>query len=357
MRTPETQSGSHVKRRPKPGVNGSPALRSRQALRERVKELGALHSAAQLLVESDDDAAAILRSLAELLAAAFQFPETASACISIGEVDGRTPAFAPSRWVLSKSFTTTAGVSGSVKVSYAEERPPAAEGPFLAEERSLLNTMARLVCAAFEHRAVRAALRESEEQLRRLAESIDDVYWLYDWESGEHIYLNGAFEKVWGRKVKSGADTARVFLASTLPEDRPAVDGFLDQQRRQLPCEVRYRIRRPDGTVRWIYDRAFPIRDPHGRAYRTAGIAKDITDTHEAAAQSNGSAARLALLTRRQREVLQLLAEGKSVKEAAFLLQRSPKTVETHKAELMQRLELPDLAALVRFAMRYGLVR
>jgi DNA-binding NarL/FixJ family response regulator len=64
----------------------------------------------------------------------------------------------------------------------------------------------------------------------------------------------------------------------------------------------------------------------------------------------------LARLTPRQREVLQLLAEGHSTKEIAFRLRVSGKTVETHRAQIMDRLDIHDLAGLVRFAIRMGLV-
>lgn len=61
-------------------------------------------------------------------------------------------------------------------------------------------------------------------------------------------------------------------------------------------------------------------------------------------------------LTPRQREILQLIAEGKSTKEIAFLLNLSVKTVETHRAQLMDRLDIHDVAGLVRYAMRIGLI-
>lgn len=61
-------------------------------------------------------------------------------------------------------------------------------------------------------------------------------------------------------------------------------------------------------------------------------------------------------LTARQREILQLIAEGKSTKEMAFLLNVSIKTVETHRSQLMERLKIHDIAGLVRFALKAGLV-
>ena len=61
-------------------------------------------------------------------------------------------------------------------------------------------------------------------------------------------------------------------------------------------------------------------------------------------------------LTPRQREILQLIAEGKSTKEIAFLLDLSVKTVEAHRAQLMARLDIHDVPGLVRHAMQAGLV-
>ena len=340
------------------GAGSQPRKPLTDAGAERAKELQALHAAADVLLRTELGPAAMLRQIAELLPAGFQFPEIAGASLRVGEVHAASARFAAdSPWIATAEFGEEGDVSGWLKVTYSEQPGAAGEEPFLPEEHALLNTVARMVCAAFQHRALQAALRRSEEQLRHIVESIDEVFWLYDWATGQHIYLNSAFEKVWGAKVNGGRDIARAFFESILLDDRPALAAFLREQREQQPCEVCYRIRRPDGTVRWIHDRAFPIRDPEGRPYRTAGIAKDVTALKEAELQATSGAARLAFLTPRQREVLQLLADGKSVKEAAFALGRSPKTIESHKAELLERLKLHDVAGLVRFAMRQGLVR
>jgi len=69
-----------------------------------------------------------------------------------------------------------------------------------------------------------------------------------------------------------------------------------------------------------------------------------------------GEGATLEVLTSRQREILQLVAEGKSTKEIAQLLDLSVKTVETHRAQIMDRLGIRELAGLVRYAIRTGLV-
>jgi len=64
----------------------------------------------------------------------------------------------------------------------------------------------------------------------------------------------------------------------------------------------------------------------------------------------------LGLLTPRQREILQLIAEGHTTKDIGFRLNLSVKTVETHRAQIMERLDIHDVAGLVRFAIRVGLV-
>jgi DNA-binding NarL/FixJ family response regulator len=91
-----------------------------------------------------------------------------------------------------------------------------------------------------------------------------------------------------------------------------------------------------------------------GETYLSPAISRHVIDTYR-----HGGAkgeAQAPVLSPRQREVLQLIAEGKSTKEIAFLLKRSVKTIETHRAHLMQRLGLFDVASLVKYAIRMGLV-
>jgi DNA-binding NarL/FixJ family response regulator len=71
---------------------------------------------------------------------------------------------------------------------------------------------------------------------------------------------------------------------------------------------------------------------------------------------SPGAESSLDALTPRQREILQLIAEGKSTKEIAFVLEVSVKTVESHRAALMERLDIRDVAGLVLYAVRHNLV-
>jgi DNA-binding NarL/FixJ family response regulator len=91
-----------------------------------------------------------------------------------------------------------------------------------------------------------------------------------------------------------------------------------------------------------------------GDIYMSPGISRRVV--HEFARKTNFTTT-LDLLSPRQREILQLLAEGNSNKEIATVLKLSIKTVETHRKELMERLGLHDVAGLVRYAIRMGIVQ
>jgi len=91
-----------------------------------------------------------------------------------------------------------------------------------------------------------------------------------------------------------------------------------------------------------------------GETYLSPAISRNVIESY--LGRTNGKSSRLEDLTPRQREILQLIAEGNSTKEIAYALNLSVKTVETHRAQLMERLEIYDVAGLVRYAVRVGLI-
>lgn len=91
-----------------------------------------------------------------------------------------------------------------------------------------------------------------------------------------------------------------------------------------------------------------------GEPYLSPAISKRVID--EYSQSCTGEPGPLKLLTSRQREILQLIAEGHATKDIAHILNLSAKTVETHRAQLMERLDIHDVPGLVRYAIRIGLV-
>jgi DNA-binding NarL/FixJ family response regulator len=90
-----------------------------------------------------------------------------------------------------------------------------------------------------------------------------------------------------------------------------------------------------------------------GESWLSPAVSRQVVEGY---VQRTGGDSAPELLTARQREVLRLVAGGKSTKEIAFLLNLSVKTVETHRAQIMDRLGIRDVAGLVRYALRTGLV-
>jgi len=90
-----------------------------------------------------------------------------------------------------------------------------------------------------------------------------------------------------------------------------------------------------------------------GESWLSPAVSRQVVEGY---VQRSGGEAAPEVLTARQREVLRLIAVGKSTKEIAFLLNLSVKTVETHRSQIMERLGIRDLAGLVRYALRTGLV-
>ncbi|HLQ36672.1 MAG TPA: PAS domain S-box protein, partial [Planctomycetota bacterium] len=129
-----------------------------------------------------------------------------------------------------------------------------------------------------ERKRAEAALRESEQRFRQIAENINEVFWMTDVQKNQMLYISPGYELIWGRTCASLCQTPRTWLDAIHPEDRGRVlEAAMAKQQRGDYDEV-YRIIRPDDTVRWIRDRAFPIRNDVGQVFRVAGIAEDITD-------------------------------------------------------------------------------
>ena len=146
-----------------------------------------------------------------------------------------------------------------------------------------------------DRKKTEAALKESEERFRQLAENIESVFWMVNVQPQEIIYISPGYEKIWGRSCNDLYAYGRFFAESIHPEDRDRVMANFTQQI-VSEDEIEYRIVRPDGEIRWIRDRAFPIRNQADRVYRIVGIAEDISARKQAEKASRESEERFRQL-------------------------------------------------------------
>jgi PAS domain S-box-containing protein len=128
-----------------------------------------------------------------------------------------------------------------------------------------------------EHKRADEAIRQSEKRFRQLAENIDEVFWISDPQLTKMIYISPAYERIWGTTQQSLFDNPKSFAIAIHPDDRERILAKLPEQA-QGGFDEEYRIVQPNGSVRWVHARTFPIRDEHGEVYRACGIAQDITE-------------------------------------------------------------------------------
>lgn len=119
---------------------------------------------------------------------------------------------------------------------------------------------------------------ESLEQFRELMEHLKQVFWIKNAETKGVLYVSPAYEKIWGRTCQSLYDNFESLKEAIHPEDLERIAGPMDGDLDVEGREQEYRILRPDGEMRWIRSRSYPVRNQQGDIQRHAGIDEDITE-------------------------------------------------------------------------------
>lgn len=125
------------------------------------------------------------------------------------------------------------------------------------------------------------ALRQSEERFREMAERMDDVFYVIALDTGCFSYVSPAYGQIWGRPISGLHEQPAQWTDAIVPEDRAALLAAREQLAQGKEYRLEYRIRHPDGTLRWIEDRSYVIRDPTGKMKRAIGVARDVTRRHQ----------------------------------------------------------------------------
>jgi PAS domain S-box-containing protein len=149
-----------------------------------------------------------------------------------------------------------------------------------------------------ERKRAERALKESEERFRLIAETIQDVFWMSTPGIGKMLYVSPAYERIWGRTRESLYAEPLSFVQAVHPHDRELLlEEVRDHAKGSYECE--YRILQPNGSVRWIEDRGFPIHSPEGELVCMVGVASDVTDKKrvQKALEKNESLLRAVLET------------------------------------------------------------
>jgi PAS domain S-box-containing protein len=131
-----------------------------------------------------------------------------------------------------------------------------------------------------------AALQESEERFRCLADSIPEVIWITQLEPERVLYASPSFERIWGRPLAELYRNPRLWTETIHPDDRGRVENTFGRWIAGDDVDyhdVEFRIVQPNGAVRWIHERGVVSLNAHGKPYRVSGISTDITEAKLAA--------------------------------------------------------------------------
>lgn len=154
-------------------------------------------------------------------------------------------------------------------------------------------------------------IRESEERFRQLAENMEQVFFVASGTMRQMLYISSGYEHIWGRSCQSLYDDPQSFIAAIVEEDRERLFATVATMQRGItPPPLEYRIRRPDGSLRWILVHAAPIKDSTGGVYRLTGTAADVTDRHSAEEALKESETRFRLLTETSFDGIALAVNG-----------------------------------------------
>jgi len=188
---------------------------------ERIKELNCLFEISRLVEKRRLTLNEILQGIVELIPPAWRYPEITCARIIIEGQEYSTANFEETNWVLTQNIVVHAKTAGALSVYYLEERPQSDEGPFLKEERNLLNAVAERIGRIIERNSVQTALIESEKRFRDLVEhSLTGISII---QNGQVVYQNPQQERLLGplpRPIKF-TDTESIH-----PDDIATVDAF-----------------------------------------------------------------------------------------------------------------------------------
>lgn len=168
--------------------------------------------------------------------------------------------------------------TGKGSEEIASEAISAGVTDYLEKESSpdQYTVLANRVRNAVERYRARTAHRRSEAKFQQICDNIRDSIWLGDADRSETLYVNDAYEEVWERPTGELHDDPVAFLDAVHPEDRDRVEAALETA--EEGESLTYRIVTPDGEVKWIRDREFPVRDQDGEVIRVVAVSEDVTE-------------------------------------------------------------------------------
>lgn len=194
-----------------------------------------------------------------------------------------------------------------------------------------------------------------EERFRRLADAAPVMIWMSG-PDARCTYFNRAWLDFRGRTLDD--EMGNGWTAGLHPDDRDlCMETYIKSFTSRQPFRMQHRMERHDGQYCWLENSGIPRLENDGELTGFMGSALDITDRKRGFFTPDEQSVRMVFaLTERERQVLVLIADGKSTKEAAAQLGISYKTADSHRSRILEKLGVHETASMVRYAIRAGLI-
>ncbi|MGB4842927.1 MAG: PAS domain S-box protein [Ferruginibacter sp.] len=246
-------------------------------LNERIKELTTLYKAGLVLQKEEKSIVVTLQNFVSILPPGWQYPDITAARITLGEMQFSTPGFTETSFIQRTRFNTDNGIIGKIEVVYLEETKPEDEGPFLAEERKLIDMLADMLRIYFTRKDAIEALQKSEANLNTIFDTTDTIYLLMDIDL-KLIAMNQRcrdfIERDLKKKVGQHLDFTEYFPEGRREFIAESIDKVIKGN--HISYEVSYP--QADGKLNWYYVRIFPITNIQKIVFGIMMASTDITE-------------------------------------------------------------------------------
>ncbi len=348
-----------------PGQKIDPTLETPEQLKkalhhlgERVKELTALHTTARLFQEEHTSTKALLEKIAALLPPSWQYPDITAGRICFDGLIVTTPNFQDTPWVQKATFHCQGNRVGSIEVVYLEEKPHEVEGPFLAEERHLINSLAEMLKIHLDR-------KRSHEELRKLSkvymDATDPI--IIEDLNGIIVDVNPETERVYGWTAQELIGQS---IMQLVPPEWQALSQELRQQcqQGQIVRNISSYRRSKSGAVMPILISLSLLTEEDGQPTGLVTFAKDISELKEAEAELRKAHGELeervqirtAELSKANQALTQEIAQRKeaehNLEDALEKIQRSHDDLQAIMNQLHIGMALVDREGKIVFLSR-----
>jgi PAS domain S-box-containing protein len=246
-------------------------------LGERVKELSCMYGVARSIREREtiDE---VFVDVVKLILPGWHYPEITRAKIVFDGAEYWLDRFEETPWVQRSDIVVDGRNRGTVEVYYLEERPELDEGPFMKEERNLIDGIANALSEAVEHMEAAQSLKDSEMRLTSFLENSAVIAWMKD-EEGKHVFLSDNYQKRFQIDFSDwkGRTDLELWPREIAEEFRR---NDLAVLKKGGPIEVIERANNPDGSTSWWLSNKFVFENGSGRRF-VGGLGVDITEQRQ----------------------------------------------------------------------------